>query len=341
MSGLLLGSPTHRPFPAVRSRLFAHFQTWRPYTVWYPGLIAVAGGATAARSDVSAGPIVLAWASATAAWLGAHYLGDYLDRDLDAIAKPQRPIPSGRLAAREALSCGALLLIAGVVFAGLAAPAAGVLAVAICAGIWSYSALFKSRGILGNLVRGLLSALACALGATAVTGGLSFPAAVLGLAAAFCLHDTASNLVGAMRDVVGDSTGGYGTVPVRHGLEVATGTAAVLYTAGAALVVTVGWTAGGDPGYWVLGGIALSLGFVALSGLRGIANRSARKTALRSHAVLVVARLAFAAAPCTLGFPTSAVLAVALVLVLATVVTQHLMRQRHETPARSDSEDRL
>ncbi|WP_093933007.1 UbiA family prenyltransferase [Amycolatopsis thailandensis] len=325
----------HRSFWTARSRLFAHVQTWRVYTLWYPGSIAVAGAGTAAagHATVPVGLVAFAWASVTAGWLAAHYLGDFLDRELDAIAKPQRPIPSGRLSPKEALSAGIVLLVVSVTFAWLATPAAAVIAVAICAGIWSYSALFKSRGILGNLVRGLLSAFACGLGATTVTGELALPGTVLALAAAFLLHDTSTNLIGAMRDVVGDRSGGYGTVPVRHGLKIAARAAIALYGASAVLVVAVGWHTRGGPGFWVLGGIALSLGIVVLSGLHRIADQFSPETALRSHSVLVVARLALAASPCTLGFPTPLVVAVAVVLSVVTVVTQRVLRQHHEIPA--------
>ena len=88
-------------------------------------------------------------------------------------------------------------------------------------GIVGYSRWLKARGVAGNLIRGALGALALLYGAAAIgqhpTGRL-WPALLL-LAVGWLLHDTASNLVGAIRDVEGDRAGGYQTLPVRHGSE--------------------------------------------------------------------------------------------------------------------------
>src|SRR6185437_3897082 len=99
----------------------AHLETWRPYTLWYVGLVGLAGAA------LVAGPhhpwrLLGAWAAPTLGWLGGHYLGDYFDRELDAGSKPHRPIPSGRLAARTALLCGAGCFAALAVLALIGGP---------------------------------------------------------------------------------------------------------------------------------------------------------------------------------------------------------------------------
>lgn len=46
-------------------------------------------------------------------------LNDYADRDVDAVERPQRPIPSGRVPAKSALAIGGGLMTSGVVLAGL------------------------------------------------------------------------------------------------------------------------------------------------------------------------------------------------------------------------------
>ncbi|GAA1403759.1 hypothetical protein GCM10009639_49040 [Kitasatospora putterlickiae] len=92
----------------LRRTLTAHVRTWRPYTLWYIGLVGVAGHAVAAgRHGVA--QLAAAWAVPTLIWVAAHYLGDYLDRELDAISKPQRPIPSGLIRPRTAVWCGTVL----------------------------------------------------------------------------------------------------------------------------------------------------------------------------------------------------------------------------------------
>lgn len=199
-------------------RLAAHVETWRPYTLAYPSMLALAGiGATCSHD--------LGWRSATpclglsAGWLGAHYLGDLLDRDLDGIAKPHRPIPSGRLSSAEAaisaIVCFALLLSIGLAM-NWPIFAAGL---SIVLGSVGYSARFKVAGLSGSLVRGLLGAVGVLYGAFAV--GLWPPWGVLVPALVFWFHDASSNVVGTIRDVSGDWAGAYQTVAVVRGIRFA------------------------------------------------------------------------------------------------------------------------
>ena len=239
--------------------LRAHVETWRPYTMWYPGLVALGGAA------LIAGPhhpwrLFAAWLAPTAGWLGGHYLGDYFDRELDAIGKPHRPIPSGRLSPNVARSCGcgcfgllAVLAVAG----GVATTGAAVLG---ALGIVGYSRWLKARGVAGNLIRGALGALALLYGVAAIgqhpTGRL-WPALLL-LAVGWLLHDTSSNLVGAIRDVEGDRAGGYQTLPVRHGSERAVRVAIGLYAGAFAAALAGGLLA--DRGNRPVFGLTMLLG---------------------------------------------------------------------------------
>lgn len=140
-------------------RLFAHVETWRPYTTCYVGLVGLAGAALA-NPVVAPGHAVAAWAVPTLAWIGGLYGGDYFDRELDAVAKPYRPIPSGRMGAHTAFAC----------FVGCVAIGAAVsvllnwrllllVAAALAAGV-CYSKYLKGRGLSGNLVRGAMTAFA-------------------------------------------------------------------------------------------------------------------------------------------------------------------------------------
>ena len=53
-------------------------------------------------------------------YLGGMALNDYADRDVDAVERPQRPIPSGRVKPDFALRLAQALTAAGVITAGLA-----------------------------------------------------------------------------------------------------------------------------------------------------------------------------------------------------------------------------
>ncbi|MFG2525977.1 UbiA family prenyltransferase [Streptomyces sp. NPDC048527] len=316
----------------------AHLETWRPYTLAYPGLVGLAGVAADAGVPAAAGgghtalEVLAAWLCPTLGWLGGHYLGDYFDRDLDAIGKPQRPIPSGRLSPGTARACGLGAVLAAALVA-LAVNWPVVVGVVLAsAGIVAYSRLLKGRGILGNAVRGLLTALAVVFGAAVAAPPRQLPSwHVLPVAFAFLLHDTASNLVGTLRDVDADREGGYRTVPVVRGLDAATRIAAVLYAASVAAVIPYALTAA----HPVTGAILVVAAVVAgawayLSLLR--TPRPGPRLALRSHAVLVGERLVLAAAVIASDWGALPALLLLLPVLTASLLIQRRMRTRHEFP---------
>ncbi|MEU8272087.1 SCO3242 family prenyltransferase, partial [Sphaerisporangium sp. NPDC049002] len=119
--------------------------------------------------DVSAGGAVrpgLALSSVCLYWAGMA-LNDYADRDLDAVERPERPIPSGRVRPGQALGLAAGLTAAGLVAAartggrGALGVAAGLAAV-----VWAYDLGLKDTAA-GPL------AMAAARGLDVVLGGTS------------------------------------------------------------------------------------------------------------------------------------------------------------------------
>lgn len=312
---------------SARVRLAAHAQTWRPYTTAYPALLAVAGASVATPHPL-AWRVGVAAAGLAAGWLGGHYLGDVIDRELDAIEKPQRPIPSGRLTPREAIVsawiCFAVLTAAGAVLNWRA----GLVALAIIGGIAVYSGHAKARGFAGNLTRGSLSASAVLYGSFAVTAWPTWPVAVAMVV--FCAHDTGSNLVGTLRDEVGDRAGGCRTVPVRRGPRFAVALAASCYALGMAIAIPMPWLVGGDGrDYWpmlLLCGLLGGLAFGTLLPVRRLGPRQA----LHSHSVLVVERLILAGGFLTLHSRLTTVLAVLALAVGVSILLLGTMRIRHE-----------
>ncbi|MFG1882318.1 SCO3242 family prenyltransferase [Micromonospora sp. NPDC049102] len=99
---------------------------------------AAAAGALGPRTPALAGASVLLYWAGMAA-------NDWADRRLDAVERPERPIPSGRVTPTAALGLAAGLTAAGV---GLAAVVGGrraaALAVPLAASIWGYDLLAKN-----------------------------------------------------------------------------------------------------------------------------------------------------------------------------------------------------
>jgi geranylgeranylglycerol-phosphate geranylgeranyltransferase len=317
--------------------LRAHVETWRPYTLWYCGLVGLAG------ATLFAGPhhpwrLAAAWAAPTAGWLGGHYLADYFDRDLDAASKPHRPIPSGRLTPRAAVWCGSagFAVLVGLAVAGGWWTVS--VAVAAALGMVAYGRWFKARGLSGNVVRGALGAIALLYGAAAVgfraAHGLPAArtiAALLVLMAAFWLHDTASNLTGTLRDIDGDRAGGYQTLPVSRGTPFAVATVLALYAAAIAAALAGGLLAGrGQADFLATLLVAVATGVAGLAPLVPHRTQMPVVVALRAHSVLVIERIVLASAVVGLGLGVGWQLGLAVPMVALTWWTQSTMRRQHE-----------
>src|SRR4051794_5924861 len=124
-------------------------------------------------------------ASSSLMYLAGMALNDYADREVDAIERPARPIPSGRVSPAFALGLAGGLTAAG---AGLAVAADGRRALGVvaplAAAIWGYDLVLKSgsagvatmaacRGLdvlMGSGARGAPSALPAAAVVTAHIG---------------------------------------------------------------------------------------------------------------------------------------------------------------------------
>ncbi|GAB2931472.1 hypothetical protein GCM10027280_18900 [Micromonospora polyrhachis] len=310
--------------------LRAHVRTWRPYTLWYIGLVGLAG-AGLAGGHPAWWRLVAAWATPTLGWIGGHYLSDYFDRDLDAASKPHRPIPSGALRPAAALGCGIGCLVGvGTLAVAGGWPTLTVAALATVA-IVAYGRALKARGLAGNAARGALGALTLLYGAALVDSPAQWT--LLSFVLAFWAHDTSSNLVGTLRDVPGDRAGGYTTMPVRHGDRIAIATALALYGLALASATVGGWVGGHRTVplvYLVSLTPAALLGAAAFRSLLAHRTRLSANVALRGHELLVLERVCLAAAVVGLGLglTTAGVLAVPALVV--TGWTQARLRSGHE-----------
>jgi 4-hydroxybenzoate polyprenyltransferase len=95
---------------------------------------------------------------------------DWADRDLDAVERPERPIPSGRVGARSAVGVAIGLTAAGLAIAARAAGVRGLaIAVPLAAAVWTYD-LWAKNTAAGPAVMASCRALDVLLGAS--TGNL-------------------------------------------------------------------------------------------------------------------------------------------------------------------------
>nr|WP_231366309.1 UbiA family prenyltransferase [Zhihengliuella flava] len=107
-------------------------------------------------------------------------LNDYADRELDAVERPERPIPSGRITSRAALGTAA-----GLTGLGLALSLAGggrgsgAVALPLAASIWTYDLVAKRNAVTGAAAMGVCRGLDVLMGAGAERARAALPAAVV------------------------------------------------------------------------------------------------------------------------------------------------------------------
>ncbi|WP_308416769.1 SCO3242 family prenyltransferase [Streptomyces sp. AJS327] len=134
-----------------------------------PAVLSVPGDALAGAAAVGGRPhrgTALAVGSALCLYEAGMALNDWADRAVDAVERPERPLPSGRIAPGAALAASAALTGAGLGLAALAGrPALGV-AGALAATVWAYDLRLKHT-VGGPAAMGAARALDLLLGAVA------------------------------------------------------------------------------------------------------------------------------------------------------------------------------
>ncbi len=145
---------------------------------------------------------------------GGNVLNDYVDKDVDMINHPERPIPSGKIEPKTALymSVGLFSLsILSSFFLPFYHPHM-ILAIALICMI-SYEILLKQEGLIGNLTISLLTGMVFVFGGS-VYGELFLPT-VLGILA--FLSTLGREIIKDIQDITGDLD--RKTLPMKIGIS--------------------------------------------------------------------------------------------------------------------------
>ncbi|MCW4055364.1 MAG: geranylgeranylglycerol-phosphate geranylgeranyltransferase [Candidatus Bathyarchaeota archaeon] len=168
-------------------------------------------------------------------------VNDYYDREIDAINEPKRPIPSGAIAPREALTFALTLTVGGF----LAAIATNWQCLVLAAASWAVFVLYttkgKRTGFLGNLMVSTCITVPFLYGGFVVGEGFA-PVAGIFVAIVF-FSNTGREVTKGIVDLEGDREKNIRTVAVLYGEKKAAVVAAAL------LILAVSLT----PVPWFLG----------------------------------------------------------------------------------------
>ncbi|GGY42249.1 SCO3242 family prenyltransferase [Streptomyces djakartensis] len=137
-----------------------------------PALFSVPGDALAGTAATGAPPnarTLLAIGSSLCLYEAGMALNDWADRDIDAVERPHRPLPSGRVHPAGALTAACALTGAGLALATAAGRPALAVAAPLAATVWAYDLGLKHTPA-GAVAMGAARGLDLLLGAAAGTG---------------------------------------------------------------------------------------------------------------------------------------------------------------------------
>jgi len=164
-------------------------------------------------------------------------VNDVYDLEVDKINRPERPIPSGRVSAKEASRLSYLVLAVGMACSVLSLnPLAVIIAAAYASLSWLYNGRAKKTGLPGNLIVASSLAIPFIYGGAA-SGGSIGGSLLLMMALTAFFSGVGREVVKAMADVGGDAKRDVNSVARSKGL----GFASVVGAAFFLLAVLTSW----------------------------------------------------------------------------------------------------
>ena len=317
---------------SLKTRLIAHIETWRPYTVIWCGLLSFCGAVLTFKGFP---PLYLSFYSLFTpifGWIAGLYLADYLDRSLDKIQKEHRPIPSGRIKPTEALITGGLFVLIGTVLTIfirfenlLFIPLSGIL-------VFTYAKYTKSKGFLGNINRGLLALSSFYFGVFTIT---FYPGQIPGyiwlFSLIFLFHDMNTNIVGTLRDVEGDKKAKYQTIPVKYGIKKAVLLSSFLtiFWFSLTVILSIFYISSAQYFYLMLTIDAVILCFI-INKSKQVYQSFSRMKSLDMHKLFVLERITLASAFLFIFISPTIALIIYLTCLAVTALFQQILRNQYE-----------
>jgi len=142
-------------------------------------------------------------------------INDYVDHKIDAINKPERPIPSGRISLKTAAIYSIVLFIISIIMAFIIGPIPGIIVILSAILMFLYAYYLKKSLLIGNLSIAFLTGL-CFVFAGVVLDAVTI-SIILGIFA--FLMTMAREIVKDMEDIEGDSAENAKTFPIIFGMR--------------------------------------------------------------------------------------------------------------------------
>jgi len=207
-------------------RAFGFFEIIRPINCLMIGFGVIIGEIMALNGRIMLLPALFGFLVAFFLMAATMVMNDYYDLEIDMVNNPGRPIPSGLISAREALSYSFLLSIIGLVF-GVFTNLSGFIVAAFALGLMMYyNTRGKRTGFLGNVL------VSVCVGLPFIYGGIVVESVrpVLGIFSIMAfLSNLGREVTKGVMDIDGDALEGVKTVAVLHGSSKASRISALFF----------------------------------------------------------------------------------------------------------------
>ena len=172
-------------------------------------------------------PIILGAIAVFLATGGGNVINDYFDHKIDAINKPERPIPSGRISLNNAHHYASLLFIIAVILGILISYLINNFTPALIVALSSllmyyYAHTLKKKALIGNIVVSLLTGLCFIFAGIIINADIgSFDIVMISAYLGFFafLMTMAREIIKDMEDIEGDKVEEAKTFPIKYGLK--------------------------------------------------------------------------------------------------------------------------
>lgn len=166
------------------------------------------------RADLN---LVLALFIPALVLMGGNAINDYFDVEIDAVNRPDRPIPGGLVSRKEALVVYLLLSTLGLAASIRLGPWPLLIAAFFSMAWFLYAFKLKGTGLPGNALVSLGVGFTIIFGEISASKPISTPTLIYASVAFFT--NLARELIKTVEDLSGDLRVGLRTFPVREGLE--------------------------------------------------------------------------------------------------------------------------
>jgi len=278
-------------------RLGAFVRLMRPVNCLMMSFAVIVGAALAGENVFSGAFLVpLSYGFLVGFFLtgGSMVLNDVIDREIDAVNEPNRPIPSGAVSVRQALIFVAVLGVLGFGFAFASNLECFLIAVVAWLVLVAYVTFGKRVGFFGNLLVSVCVVVPLVYGSFVV--GRSFGGAGFAFVVIAFLSNTGREITKGIVDVEGDKKAGVRTVAVSFGARFAAVVAVVFFVCAVVLSV-LPWKLGLVSFWFVPFVLVCDLGLLASSVLllRDFSRENARRVKKLVLVWLIFGLLAFLA----------------------------------------------